>query len=609
MSANETINQYIIKQLQADGSLLILHPETDAAIVFVKKGANDYKGDAANVQAALEELYEMVQQSGVTGVKGNNESDYRTGNVNLTPGNIGAVAANAAISGATHTKVTYDSKGLITAGSDATLDDIPDGTTRKLSDFVTKANGVTYVAYDTVNKKLTKTINGSTTDVVSAATLKVDMSLDNVTNNAQIKGLGSGTTQGHLVVWGADGYTVADGGATSQFATAAQGTKADSALQEGDFSFGSYASGKHSVATLGSDGKVPGSQLPSFVDDVVESYIVTGATPLSDGWLSAEPSGYAFVPETGKIYVVLTPDTEYTNKTYRWGGTTYVVISDTVAIGETTGTAYDGAKGKANADNITTLFSYFSGGVAANADKLDGHHASYFALATDLSTLAGYFNDGGVAKKAAADGSGNNIASTYQPQVLSTPITVDGTAYTNLVEIISALNTLATAANSLGSNAQPKILSTAITVDGTSKTTVEAALSAINDLAATDKTNIGVNAGNIAQNAADILTLQGYFTNTGVALKAVKLNTARTIAASGDITWSVSFDGSDNVTATATLSNTGVTAGTYSAVTVDAKGRVSAGGQMIEIGSKTEDPTTNQPSDSLAIGGLFFEQI
>ena len=606
--ANETANEYIIEQLQADGSLLILHPETDAAIVLVKKGAEDYPGDATNVQAALEELFSLVQESGVTGVKGDKESNYRKGNVNLTPGHIGAVAANAAISGATHTKVTYDSKGLVTGGADATLDDIPDGTTRKLSDFVTKANGVTYVAYDTVNKKLTKTINGSTTDIVTTATLKVDLGLDQVTNNAQIKGLGTGTTQGHLVVWEADGYTVADGGATTQFATAAQGVKADSALQEDDFSFGSYDASKHSVATLGSDGKVPGAQLPSFVDDVVESYIVTGATPLSAGWLSDRPSGYAFAPETGKIYVVLTPDTEYTNKTYRWGGSTYVVISDSIAIGTTPGTAYDGASGQANADAIVALQGKFTGNMAKDSDKLDGHHASYFAIATDLSAIAAYFQDG-AAKKAIADGSGNNIASTYQPQILSTPITVSGKAYTNLIDIITALNTLATAANSLAGAAQPKILTTAINVDGTSRTTVEDALNAINTLAATNKSNIGTNAGNIATNTGDINTIKGYFTNTGVALKAVKLNTARSISDTGDISWTVTFDGSDNVTGTATLSNTGVVAGTYSAVTVDAKGRVTAGGQMIEIGAKTEDPSTNVPSESLAIGGLFFEQI
>lgn len=80
------------------------------------------------------------------------------------------------------------------------------------------------------------------------------------------------------------------------------------------------------VASLDGDGKVPAAQLPSYVDDVVDAYIVSGATAFSAGWLSATSGGPALTPETGKIYVVLT-DGEYLNKTYRWSGSTYVEIS------------------------------------------------------------------------------------------------------------------------------------------------------------------------------------------------------------------------------------------------------------------------------------------
>lgn len=80
------------------------------------------------------------------------------------------------------------------------------------------------------------------------------------------------------------------------------------------------------VAELDSTGKVPSAQLPSFVDDVVDAYIVSGATALSAGWLSATDGGAALTPETGKIYVVLSTG-EYLNKTYRWSGSTYVEIS------------------------------------------------------------------------------------------------------------------------------------------------------------------------------------------------------------------------------------------------------------------------------------------
>ena len=132
------------------------------------------------------------------------------------------ITANAAITSATKCKITYDTKGLVTAGADLVASDIPD-----LS--------ATYIA---------------------------------VTTKGQANG----------------------------------------------------------VASLGSDGKVPSAQLPSFVDDVIDAYIVSGATALSAGWLSLTDGGSALTPETGIIYVVLTAG-EYQNKTYRWSGSTYVEIS------------------------------------------------------------------------------------------------------------------------------------------------------------------------------------------------------------------------------------------------------------------------------------------
>lgn len=80
------------------------------------------------------------------------------------------------------------------------------------------------------------------------------------------------------------------------------------------------------VATLDSSGKVPSSQLPSYVDDVLE-YSALSAFPATG--------------ESGKIYIA-----QDTNKTYRWSGTAYVVISETLALGETSSTAYYGDKGK-----------------------------------------------------------------------------------------------------------------------------------------------------------------------------------------------------------------------------------------------------------------------
>ena len=70
------------------------------------------------------------------------------------------------------------------------------------------------------------------------------------------------------------------------------------------------------VASLDSTGKVPSSQLPSYVDDVIEGYYYNGQ------FYTDSAHTQLITPETGKIYVDLD-----TNKTYRWGGTTYVEIS------------------------------------------------------------------------------------------------------------------------------------------------------------------------------------------------------------------------------------------------------------------------------------------
>ena len=95
------------------------------------------------------------------------------------------------------------------------------------------------------------------------------------------------------------------------------------------------------VATLGADGKVPASQLPSFVDDVLEGYLNADA-----GKFYEESSYTTEIPaEGGKIYTDLS-----NNKTYRWGGSAYTEISASVALGETQGTAYEGSKGKALKD-------------------------------------------------------------------------------------------------------------------------------------------------------------------------------------------------------------------------------------------------------------------
>lgn len=100
------------------------------------------------------------------------------------------------------------------------------------------------------------------------------------------------------------------------------------------------------VAELDGSGKVPSSQLPSYVDDVVEY---------------ADLAGFPVTGESGKIYIA-----QDTNLTYRWSGSAYVEISPSLALGETSSSAYRGDRGKIAYDH-----SQLTSGNPHNVTKTD----------------------------------------------------------------------------------------------------------------------------------------------------------------------------------------------------------------------------------------------
>lgn len=122
------------------------------------------------------------------------------------------------------------------------------------------------------------------------------------------------------------------------------------------------------VATLDTSGKVPASQLPSFVDDVLE-YNTLAQFPA--------------IGETGKVYV----DKQH-NKTYRWSGTSYVVIGSDLALGETSSTAYSGDKGKANRDDINAILN----GTKQVGDAIKALRDSEGNIIKDTYTTKNEFN-------------------------------------------------------------------------------------------------------------------------------------------------------------------------------------------------------------------------
>lgn len=115
------------------------------------------------------------------------------------------------------------------------------------------------------------------------------------------------------------------------------------------------------LASLGSDGKVPAAQLPSYVDDVIDVYATYDVSPtnqISNIKLYSDAAhANPVTGEAGKSYNDITEG--HPGYQFRWSGTTWVPItSGGLIIGEISGTAYDGAKGKTTADELHSLKTF-----------------------------------------------------------------------------------------------------------------------------------------------------------------------------------------------------------------------------------------------------------
>ena len=139
------------------------------------------------------------------------------------------------------------------------------------------------------------------------------------------------------------------------------------------------------VAELDSNGLIPTSQLPSYVDDVLEY---------------SSMSSFPSTGETGKIYV----DTS-TNLTYRWSGSTYVEISPSLALGTTSSTAFRGDYGQsAYTHAVTNKGLAFASGFYKITTNSEGHVTAAVAVtASDIPDLSSIYSTTDEKVKAISD--------------------------------------------------------------------------------------------------------------------------------------------------------------------------------------------------------------
>lgn len=229
------------------------------------------------------------------------------GDISLTQDNIPDGTTNKAYTATEQSKLAGIATGATANSSDATLLARANHTGTQSADTITDG---------TTNKVFTATEKTKLSGIAIGATANdTDANLKNRANH-------TGTQTASTI---SDFSTAADARVSSGISTHVAASDPHTQYQKE-----SEKGSANGYAELDATGKVPSGQLPSFVNEVIE--VADSAAP---------PVG-----EAGKIYVTLDD-----NRTYRWGGSAYIEISPSLALGETSTTAYRGDRGKTAYDH------------------------------------------------------------------------------------------------------------------------------------------------------------------------------------------------------------------------------------------------------------------
>lgn len=511
----------IHRVVDAQGTLVQVLPETSAEQVTVADTANNFT--STNVEGVLAELATMAQTGGVTGVKGDAETAYRKGNVNITKANIGlgnvdnTADANKVVKEAKKTTgaISVLGKDSTSIEKSITFDGSADKeVTFNNGDFVTTLTGNNLQVAIADKGYATKTY------VDTQDGKKLDKTGGTITGSLSVNG--GVTVGGNLTV---NGTTTTIDSTTLQVK--------DKLIEVA-----------HGNTT----------KLTSPAGLVVPKYDGTNS-----GALVFDGDGMA---QVGKV------------------------VLDAAGNIDTT---------KSGLQTLATRTNLVGGNLvqydSTNKTLVDsGKKVGDFALKTDIPTVPTNY----VTTDTKQDITGEKAFKNTNGLSTNRIHNLSGNAVYDFDGTNVRLGSVSTPTHIRGSEAHPKYEMPS----GTAGATVKKDIALVEDIKTT-KVNNAVNA-DVAGRVANSFTMSGYKNNVEGVQLTFNGTESKNINFSNDFNFITSAVGSSPYFS---LTHTGVIESSYSAVTVDTKGRVTAGGKSIEFGTSG----LTAPSNDLMVGGLFFE--
>ena len=511
----------IHRVVDAQGTLVQVLPETSAEQVTLADTANKFT--STNVEGALAEVMQVAQTGGVTGVKGDAETEYRKGNVNITKANIGlGNVDNTADANKVVKEAGKTTRALRVVGNDSTNAEKSitfDGSADKEvtfnnGDFVTTLTGSNLQVAIADKGYATKTY------VDTQDGKKLDKTGGSINGNLSVSG--GVTVSGNLTV---------SGTTTTIDSTTLQVTDKLIEVAHGNT-----------------------TKLTSPAGLVVPKYDGTNS-----GAIVFNGDGMA---QVGKVVLDANGNIDTTK-----GGLQTLATRTNLVGGN--------------------LVQYDS------ADKTlvdSGKKVGDFALKTDIPTVPTNY----VTTNTKQDITGEKAFKNTNGLSTNRINNLSGNAVYDFDGTNVRLGSVSTPTHIRGSEAHPKYEMPS----GTAGETVKKDIALVEDIKTTK-----VDSAKNADTADKVKNTLGFIGQDNVSTnRAITYDgSAQRTIHIGNTDFSVMV--SENTHYYINLRNTGVAEGSYSAVTVDAKGRVTAGGKSVEWGTSGQ----TAPSNDLMVGGLFFE--